>query len=37
MFSSDAHFPYALDGWGILGTLWWYFLGGLIEQWTRRR
>jgi hypothetical protein len=32
MFSSDARFPYALAAWGILGTLWWYFLGGLIEE-----
>jgi hypothetical protein len=32
MFNSDARFPYALAAWGILGTLWWYFLGCLIEE-----
>ena len=31
MFNSDARFPYALAMWGILGTLWWYFLGRLME------
>jgi hypothetical protein len=36
MFNSDAHFPYALAAWGILGTLWWYFLGCLIEERKRR-
>jgi len=37
MFTSDARFPYALAMWGILGTLWWCFLGGLIEQRVGRR
>jgi hypothetical protein len=32
MFSSEARFPYALAFWGIVGTFWWYFLGGLIEK-----
>jgi hypothetical protein len=32
MFRSDALFPYALALWGILGTIWWWFLGGLIEH-----
>jgi hypothetical protein len=36
MFSSDARFPYALAAWGIPGTLWWYFLGSLIEERIRR-
>ena len=31
MFNSDERFPYALAAWGILGTLWWYFLGRLME------
>src|SRR5882672_3833034 len=35
MFSSDARMLYAVVTWGVLGTLWWYFLGGLIAQ--RRR
>ena len=35
MFNSDSSFPYALAAWGILGTLWWYFLGRLIEDWRR--
>src|ERR1035438_656369 len=32
MFRSDASFPYSLAAWGILGTLWWYFLGCLLEK-----
>jgi hypothetical protein len=32
MFTSSEHFPYALAAWGTLGTLWWYFLGCLIEH-----
>jgi hypothetical protein len=32
MFTSDARFPYALAAWAVVGTLWWYFLGGLIEK-----
>jgi hypothetical protein len=35
MFGSDARFPYALAVWGILGTLWWYFLGSLMERRNR--
>jgi len=35
-FNSDARFPYALAARGILGTLWWYFLGCLIEERKRR-
>lgn len=31
MFGSEARAPYALAAWGVLGTLWWYFLGLLIE------
>jgi hypothetical protein len=27
MFTSDALFPYAVVGWGVLGTLEWYFIG----------
>ena len=32
MSVSDKYFPYAVAAWGILGTLWWYFLGRLIEE-----
>jgi hypothetical protein len=32
MFGSAERAPYAIAAWGILGTLWWYFLGTLIEQ-----
>jgi hypothetical protein len=32
MFGSDERAPYAAAAWGILGTLWWYFLGRLIEK-----
>jgi hypothetical protein len=36
MFTSDAHCPYAVTAWGIVGTFWWYFLGGLINRRRRR-
>jgi hypothetical protein len=36
MFRSDALFPYALGLWGILGTVWWWFLGTLIENRIKR-
>ncbi len=32
MFVSEKLAPYAIGAWGILGTLWWYFLGRLIEE-----
>jgi hypothetical protein len=32
MFGSEERTPYAIAAWGILGTLWWYFLGRLIEE-----
>jgi hypothetical protein len=32
MFTSEARMPYALAAWGVLGTIWWYFLGRLIEE-----
>lgn len=35
MFNSDARFPYAVALWGILGTLWWYFLGRWMEHRNR--
>jgi len=31
LFRSDAWTPYALTAWLVLGTIWWYFLGLLIE------
>jgi len=32
MFGSDELASYAVAAWGILGTLWWYFLGRCIEE-----
>lgn len=32
MFGSDQRAPYAVAAWGILGTVWWYFLGGRMED-----
>lgn len=36
MFTSVASVPYAVALWGIVGTLWWYFLGGLVDDWRTR-
>jgi hypothetical protein len=36
MFSSESRFPYAVAAWGIVGTIWWYWLGRSIEAWVRR-
>jgi len=27
---NESWFTYALTAWGVLGTIWWYFLGRLI-------
>jgi hypothetical protein len=32
MFGGQPHTLYFLTAWGVLGTLWWYFLGHLIER-----
>jgi hypothetical protein len=32
MFVSEKNFPYALAAWAAVGTLWWYFLGRLMER-----
>lgn len=32
MFGSDERAPYALAVWGVLGTLWSYYLGKWIEE-----
>ena len=40
LFRSDALTPYALTVWLVLGTIWWSYLGSLIEAKTslnRRR
>ena len=37
MFNSGELAPYAIASWGILGTLWWYFLGTLIERAVRKK
>jgi len=31
MFGGQRHALYYLAAWGVLGTLWWYFLGLLIQ------
>jgi hypothetical protein len=31
LFHSDAWTPYALTAWLVLGTIWWFFIGLLIE------
>jgi len=36
MFNSDKNGWTAWGLWGIVGTIWWYFLGLSIEAWTRR-
>lgn len=32
IFTSDGRFVYAVAAWGITGTLWWWFLGNLIDK-----
>jgi hypothetical protein len=32
IFTSAERFPYAVALWGVLGTLWWWFLGSLIDK-----
>src|SRR5579864_2440843 len=36
MYFSEYRGWYALGLWGVLGTLWWYFLGLSIEAWLHR-
>ena len=36
MFFSDKYGWLAWGLWGIIGTVWWYFLGLSIEAWVRR-
>jgi hypothetical protein len=36
MFMSDQHTWLAWSLWGVLGTIWWYFLGLSIEARIRR-
>ena len=36
MWDGGKNVPYALAAWGIFGTMWWYFLGLLIEKGVRR-
>jgi hypothetical protein len=36
MFTSDDWFRPALVAWGVLGTVWWFFLGMSIEAWQKR-
>jgi hypothetical protein len=35
MWNAGKNVPYAVAAWGIVGTLWWYILGLLIEQGVR--
>jgi hypothetical protein len=32
MWDGGRMFQYALAGWGIVGTIWWYFIGRMIER-----
>ena len=36
MFFSAKYGWFAFAAWGVLGTIWWYFLGMSIEAWIRR-
>jgi hypothetical protein len=36
LFTSQERTWFALGLWGIVGTLWWYFLGRSIEAWISR-
>jgi len=36
MFTSAERGLLAWSLWGVVGTLWWYFLGLSIEAWIRR-
>jgi len=35
-FTSAERGPYAVAAWGIVGTLWWWFLGSLIDKRRQR-
>jgi len=35
-FTSVERGPYAVIAWGICGTLWWWFLGSLIDKRCQR-
>jgi hypothetical protein len=32
IFTSSERFAYAVAAWGVVGTLWWWFLGNLIDK-----
>ena len=36
IFTSSERFIPAVAAWGVIGTLWWWFLGGLIDKWRHR-